>query len=134
MKKYFVMIIVLVGYANAQSLARDSSYAATDTTVWAAIGNGNKVLVFRAYDSCNVKLEVDYSDGKNNVAVYQSYTLADSTNSVVGAGMFRGYVLRMGGTNNIPGAGAIRLRVTKIVGNGKNGTTTPKYDAYIKEY
>lgn len=135
MKKYiFIALLVVSGLSYGQNLAIDSSYASTDTTVWVSISNGNKVLVFIADDSCNVTLDMDYAESANKTTNFQTYRVADSTNSVVSTGMFKGYLLRAGATNNIPGAGAVRLRVTKIVGNGKNGTTSPLYDAYIKEY
>lgn len=135
MKKLIVLaVVVLSNISYGQILARDSSYSATDTTVWVAIGNGNAVLGFVAKDSCNVTLDLDYAESATKTSVYQTYRVADSTNSVVGAGLFKGYLLRAGATNNIPAAGAVRLRVTKIVGNGKNGTTSPYYDAYIKQY
>lgn len=134
MKKYLLFLFLAVSFSYGQTLADDSSYAATDTTVWVSIGGGNQVLVFYAKDSCNVTLDLDYAESKNAVTVFQTYRVADSTNSVVGAGLFKGYLLRAGATNNIPGAGAVRLRVTKIIGNGKNGSSTPYYDAYIRQY
>lgn len=134
MKKYIFVCFSLVTLSYGQNLAIDSSYSATDTTRWVSISGGNKVLVFTANDSCNVTLDMDYAESANKTTVFQTYRVADSTNSVVGAGFFKGYLLRAGATNNIPGAGVVRLRVTKIVGNGKNGTTSPLYDAYIKEY
>jgi hypothetical protein len=135
MKKYIVLaVIALSSFSYGQTLANDSSYSATDTTAWVSIGSGNLALVFYAKDSCNVTLDMDYAESKNAVTVFQTYRVADSTNSVVGAGLFKGYLLRAGATNNIVGAGAVRLRVTKIVGNGKNGTTSPYYDAYIRQY
>lgn len=135
MKKYFALFFIFVtSISYGQSLAVDSSYAATDTTAWIYLSAGNKDLVFVANDSCNVTLDLDYAESITKTTVFQTYRVADSTNSVVAAGMFKGYVLRNQSTNNIPGAGAVRLRVTKIVGNGKNGTTSPLYDAYIKQY
>lgn len=135
MKKYFALFFIFItSISYGQSLAVDSSYAATDTTAWIYLSAGNKDLVFVANDSCNVTLDLDYAESITKTTVFQTYRVADSTNSVVAAGMFKGYVLRNQSTNNIPGAGAVRLRVTKIVGNGKNGTTSPLYDAYIKQY
>lgn len=135
MKKYFALFFIFVtSISYGQSLAVDSSYAATDTTAWIYLSAGNKDLVFVANDSCNVTLDLDYAESITKTTVFQTYRVADSTNSVVAAGMFKGYLLRNQSTNNIPGAGAVRLRVTKIVGNGKNGTTSPLYDAYIKQY
>ncbi len=135
MKKYLALFFLFVtSISYGQSLAVDSSYAATDTTAWIYLSAGNKELVFVANDSCNVTLDLDYAESVNKVTVFQTYRVADSTNSVVAAGMFKGYLLRNQSTNNIAGAGAVRLRVTKIVGNGKNGTTSPLYDAYIKQY
>jgi hypothetical protein len=134
MKKYLLFLFLAVSVSYGQTLANDSSYSATDTTAWVSVGAGNQVLVFYAKDSCNVTLDLDFAESKNAVTVFQTYRVADSTNSVVGAGLFKGYLLRAGATNNITGAGAVRLRVTKIVGNGKNGTTTPYYDAYIRQY
>ena len=118
-----------------QTLARDSSYSATDTTGWVAIGNGNLVLVFIADDSVNCSLRVDYAESPNSTTNFQSYTASDSTNSVNATGFFKGYLLRAGATNNIPGAGAVRLVVTRVTdAPNKNGTTTPNYDAYIRQY
>lgn len=134
MKKYILLLMVFAGLANAQTLARDSSYAATDTTVWATIQNGDISLVFIADDSCNVTLDLDYAASINSTTVFQTYRVADSTNSVVNAGLFKGYKIRDRAANNIPGAGAVRLRVTKLTGSGKNGTSSPTYDAYIKQY
>ena len=135
MKKYFALFFIFVtSISYGQSLAVDSSYAATDTTAWIYLSAGNKDLVFVANDSCNVTLDLDYAESITKTTVFQTYRVADSTNSVVAAGMFKGYLLRNQSTNNIPGAGAVRLRVTKIVGNGKNGTTSPLFDAYIKQY
>jgi hypothetical protein len=135
MKKYLILAMLIASsFSYGQVLAKDSSYSATDTTVWVAVGGGNQVLVFVADDSCNVTLDLDYAESPNKTTNFQTYRVADSTNSVVATGMFKGYLLRAGATNNMPGAGAARLRVTKIVGNGKNGTSSPLYDAYIKQY
>lgn len=134
MKKILFLLVAVIGFSNAQTLAAGRSYSSTDTTVWKTIQSGQVSLVFRAKDSCNVTLDLDYAANVKDTTVFQTYRVADSTNSVVGAGLFKGYLLRGAATNNIPGAGAIRLRVTKIVGNGKNGVSSPNYDAYIKEY
>jgi len=135
MKKYFAICFLFISSLSyGQSLAVDSSYASTDTTAWIYLGAGNRELVFTANDSCNVTLDLDYAESMTKTTVFQTYRVADSTNSVVAAGMFKGYLLRNQSTNNIAGAGAVRLRVTKIVGNGKNGTTSPYYDAYIRQY
>ena len=134
MKKYIFLLAVLFGVANAQRIAVDSSYATNDTTAWYSQYGGNAILLFQADDSINVKLEIDYAESKNSTAPFGTYVAADSTNSVVGAGMLKGYVLRYNSTNNIPGAGAIRLRVTRLTGSGKNGTTTPTYNAWIRPY
>lgn len=133
MKKMIFLVLVVCGLGYSQQLAVDSSYSATDTTGWASIGNGNKVLVFEADDSCNVTIVADYRSANAAATVFQSYTVvSDSTNSTNASGFFKGYVLRFGGTNNIPGAEKIRLRVTpKTTGNG---TTSPTYSAYIKEF
>lgn len=135
MKKFLIAVCVLMSeQALGQILAIDSSYAATDTTVWATIRGGNLELVFIADDSCNVALDIDYAESSMKTTNYQTYRVTDSTNSVSPTGLFKGYVLRAGSTNNIPGAGAVRLRVTKLTDSGKNGTTSPTYDAYIKQY
>ena len=134
MKKYLFLFVLIVSVSNAQQLAAGRLYSATDTTYWKPVYNGPISLVFRARDSVNVTLDLDYCASKQDTAIFQTYRVADSTNSVVGAGLFKGYFIRGGATNNIPGAGAIRLRVTKLTGSGKNGTSTPTYDAYIKEY
>lgn len=123
-----ILFLALPSAAQYVIIADDSSYAATDTTATVEIEKGNCVLGIWFKDSVNVAIAVDYRNV--NSTVWATYNAeADSTNSTVAAGMYKGYVLRYGSTNNIPGANRLRLRI--VPKTTLNGTTSPTYDAWL---
>lgn len=134
----FICVLLLlssISYGQVFSKGRNYSTTGGDTTAWVSIaGAGNKVLVFHAYDSCNVTISLDYRDSQTgSTYVYQTYAIvSDSTNSTDNTGYFKAFVLRYGTTNNIPGGYMARLRIVKKT--TRNGTTSPTYDATITDY
>lgn len=129
----FILVLALAAaqQTSAQLIASNRSYTANDTIPEFQIGSGNKVLVFYFKDSTNVSIELDYY--RKGLAVFQTYKLEpDSTNSVNDTGYFKGYILRYGGTNNIPGGSWGKVRVIRKT--TRNGTTTPTYDAWLEDF
>lgn len=132
----FLTLLCLPLVAHSQyttKICTDSSYSVGDTTAWFSITDFNEyILKFYFKDSANVSIAVQFNGSGAPATVFQSYSLeADSTNSVVPTGYWKGYILR-GETDNIPGAEKFRIIVTKK--STKNGVSSPRYDCYLTRY
>ena len=123
-----LLVVLVVSVASSQRIANNRSYAANDTTATFNVDVGDKAICFWFKDSVNVAVYLDYKYVNSDVwATYN--VVADSTNSATTTGVFLGYTLRRGTTNNIPGATQVRARLLRRVQG--NGVTTPNYSAWI---
>lgn len=119
----------------AQTVASNMSSAANDTSAVFNIPNGDLsfAILFRdsvagKKDSVNVSISMDYrympSTKWSTYALVSDSTHSDST------GYYKGFVLRRGGTNNIPGATQGRVYIKRMP-TGNTGATNPKWWAWL---
>lgn len=129
----FLFLIPFIGIAQERNtIISSGSYATGDTTGWISVRPHDQLTLGMHFnDSVNVVITLDYKiAGYSSSTYFQSYSIeADSTNSANTTGFDKTKTLRRFGTDNIPGAELVRIRMTKKT--TKNGVTSPTYDAWL---
>jgi hypothetical protein len=129
-----LFLLALSATAQTSKFIDDADYSADYTGSWVSISpTADYALGFFFKDSANVIPYIDYRAADVPDSVYQSYAplAGDSTQYVTAYGTFKAWTLRKNGTDNIPCAALVRIRLDVLLNSGTDGAT---FNAYLTKH